>query len=295
MPEVEILTGKRNLETRSLWEEVFCEDSAEFVDYYYANKAENNVGFAIRQEGQIQSMLFLTPYQICVMPDIPANLNQEGYQHRVYQTYYIVGVATRESYRHRGFMTCLLEAAFEYMRKQNVLSAFLMPANPAIYEPFGFRYIYERKEYHFRDTFLPKCSTVRVRIAQEDDCGMLADFAMRELSHRYRFFLKRDETYYRLLIKELKSERGAVHLVYVQEMFAGYYLYAHEETAFVQEVLIAEKWEPLLIGKDGLMEVEDRTKPIIMGKYLGNEHQKDEILRALSDGEIADGLINEIV
>ncbi|MBR1693010.1 MAG: GNAT family N-acetyltransferase [Lachnospiraceae bacterium] len=312
--EVELLTGKQILATRPLWGGIFSEDSAAFVDYYYRNKAENNVCFVIRNEACIRAMLFLTPYELCVRENQTAEAGEApakepekkggeppflqrsaecGY--RTYPTYYIVGVATRAEYRHRGYMTRLLDTAFDYMRRQRVLFTFLMPANPAIYEPFGFRYIYERENYRLRPDFLRSHPEVRVRMARETDGSLLADFAMWQLTGRYGFFIKRDEAYYRLLCRELASENGGIFLVYVGGELAGYYMYAREEEEFLQEVLFGKRWEPLLLGAEGLLVRKQERQPIIMAKYLGDEEQKDELLEALACGKIPDGFVNEVV
>lgn len=294
MPEVEILTGAGAAQTRALWEEVFCEDSAAFVDYYYQNKAESNVWFVLREGTQIQSMLGLTPYMLCV--------RTKG-KEKTYPSYYIVGVATRKECRHRGYMRRLLENAFSYMRGQGVLFTFLMPANPAIYEPFGFRYIYDRVDYQRNAPGILEwmdgtCETQKrywVRKAEEKDCEFLAEFAMRELSVRYEFYLQRDADYYRLLQRELASENGGIFLVYVDEAFAGYYLYAKEEEEFVQEVLFAASWETLLVGQGKLLVQKPEKRPVIMGKYLCDGKTEDAVLKALADGNFQNGFVNELV
>ena len=124
------ITGDFCRTARPLWEEVFYEDSVQFTDYYFENKAEQNIGYVI---GQVpyEAMMFRTPYQI-----------QIGQARK--EISYIVGVATREKCRHRGYMRKLLMHSFREMYQEKNPFTFLMPANPAIYEPFDFQYIYER-------------------------------------------------------------------------------------------------------------------------------------------------------
>lgn len=294
MLQVELLTGAASSETRKLWEEVFWEDSSAFVDYYYKNKANRNIWLVIRESGEIQSMLALTPYELCI--PLPHNCTRQGDQ-TIYPTYYIVGVATRERFRHRGYMTCLLENAFAYMLGQNVLFTFLMPADPAIYEPFGFRYIYDRVDYQCRAMNPSFVSAKGIRVVQacRKDCELLAGFAMRQLTARYGFFVKRDVAYYELLIKEMDSLGGSVRLVYVNGEFAGYYLYSEEEKGYIQEVLFDIKYETELTGDGGLLTKKERTRPIIMGKYLRSGSKTDPLLKALAQGKCKRGFINEAV
>ena len=327
MPEIEILTGEEVLPTRTLWEEVFTQDSKQFVDYYYSHKAEKNICFVIKDQKDIVSMVHLTPYDMCVKSknEISEKVNHVDID--IFSTFYIVGVATREAYRHRGYMTALLERAFFYMESCRVPFTFLMPANPAIYEPFGFRYIYERTDYLFCPNHVYKgqvSSTFQVGgvlnvtgetrelaknhtgaalelelvKAEEKDCEQLASFSMEQLRARYDFFLKRDELYFRTLRMELESENGCIYLIYINGELVGYFTYACEEEEFVQEVLIKVCYEHLLVvdeGTDGLLVRKSEKKPIIMGKCLGDGTRAVPGLKEISDGRNQDGFMNEVV
>lgn len=131
------ITGESCKTTRSLWEEVFYEDSVQFTDYYFQNKVEKNIGYVIGQ-APYDAMMFRTPYPL-----------QVGKEQR--EISYIVGVATRKEYRHRGYMRKLLMHSLEEMYREKEPFAFLMPANPAIYEPFDFRYVYERDMWKLKE------------------------------------------------------------------------------------------------------------------------------------------------
>ena len=101
--------------TRSLWEQVFSEDSQEFVDYYYYIKTKDNTIYVIEEDDEIRAMLQLNPYQVklqeCVVPSD-----------------YIVGVATQAEYRGRGYMRNLLIHALQDQYSQKMPFTFLMPA-----------------------------------------------------------------------------------------------------------------------------------------------------------------------
>ena len=51
---------------RSLYEEVFSEDSTSFVDYYFTEKTKDNEIYVLEEDGAVRSMLHLNPYQIMV-------------------------------------------------------------------------------------------------------------------------------------------------------------------------------------------------------------------------------------
>ena len=109
--------------TRSLWEEVFTEDTSAFLDYYYYIKTKDN---------QICSMLQLNPYLLKI---------EESER----PSAYIIAVATKEEYRGRGFMGNLLRQALNDMYTAKVPFTFLMPAAEAIYTPYDFRFIYSQR------------------------------------------------------------------------------------------------------------------------------------------------------
>lgn len=52
--------------TKKLYEEVFSEDSKSFVDYYYEEKLKDNQIYAVEEDGEIQAMLHLNPYELAV-------------------------------------------------------------------------------------------------------------------------------------------------------------------------------------------------------------------------------------
>ena len=117
--------------TRELWEQVFPEDTKEFLDYYYFVKARDNQIYVIEEEGEIRSMLQLNPYEIRI-------------ENRVFPSFYIIAVATQKEYRGRGYMGALLRECMQEMYSKKVPFTFLMPAAEAIYLPYDFRYIYNQ-------------------------------------------------------------------------------------------------------------------------------------------------------
>lgn len=116
--------------TRKLYESVFYQDEARFVDYYYSCKTPDNVIYVAEDEGGIHAMLHLNPYQI----DWNGELDT---------IHYIVAVATEQKYRHRGLMRRLIGRSLLELYEQRAPYVFLMPASEAIYTPFGFRRAWE--------------------------------------------------------------------------------------------------------------------------------------------------------
>lgn len=89
--EIRYLDREEHERSRALYEEVFVEDEEAFVDAYYRIKAADNEILVAEDEGQIISMLHRNPYTFCFRGEsVPAD--------------YLVAVATKVTFRHRGLM-----------------------------------------------------------------------------------------------------------------------------------------------------------------------------------------------
>ncbi len=118
-------TKEEKLRTRKLYEQVFPEDSPAFLDFYYEDRCRDNRIAVLEEAGEILSMAHLNPYRMRILD-------------RVMPVYYIYAVATREDCRHRGYMRQVLELSFQELTAEGIPFCFLIPADPAIYLPFGF-------------------------------------------------------------------------------------------------------------------------------------------------------------
>jgi len=280
------IAGKVCKTTRSLWEEVFYEDSVQFTDYYFENKADRNIGYVIGQ-APYDAMMFRTPYKL-----------QIGNEQR--EISYIVGVATRKEYRHRGYMRELLIHSFREMYEEKQPFTFLMPANPAIYEPFDFRYVYERDVWTLKE---PECqipwleslkaefgknrenelkaaeiiynrkqitleglhsvTSLQKNFPQYQIMEDLAEFANNYLKEHYSIYVHRDAVYYEMQLKESKAQNGDIYVLFEQEEIKAFFLYAKEgDEIFIQEVMEAEE------GILDFLQKEQVKKPIIMARII---------------------------
>ena len=280
--EIRNITGKQCKATRSLWEEVFNEDSEQFTDYYFEHKAEKNIGYVIG-EAPYDAMMFRTPYQLRI-----------GKEQK--KISYLVGVATRKECRHQGYMRSLLMHSFREMYEEKQPFTFLMPANPDIYEPFDFKYIYERDVWGLKDGveieellkesqlnwYELKAAEIhnndkndamlegmyRVGDSQEQFpdipiLGMLADFANEYLKEHFNIYVHRNEAYYDMQMKELAAQNGEIYVLFEQSKIKAFFLYAKEESeVFIQEVVGEEEDIPDFLQK------EEAKKPIIMARII---------------------------
>ena len=112
-------------QARPLWEQAFPEDDQIFLDYYAKTTLPGNRLLAEEENGQVIGMVHRNPYQV-----------QSG--NRIWNSEYIVGVATDRSRRHQGIMRRLLTRALTDAASEGLPFVYLMPASESIYRPFGF-------------------------------------------------------------------------------------------------------------------------------------------------------------
>ena len=196
--EIRKLGTEEKQNTKKLYEEVFSEDSKSFVDYYYEEKLKDNQIYAVEEDGEIQAMLHLNPYELAV------NGSKKDVN-------YIVAVATRESYRKRGYMAGLLKQALNDMYADGETFTFLMPASESIYLPFDFRTVCEQN----RSYYDPEEETeegVVITDAVNADAEEMAAYMEAQLTQSYQVYAKRSTAYYERLIKEYASDGGILKI-----------------------------------------------------------------------------------
>lgn len=269
------LKPRERLLTRPLWQQVFEEDTEDFLDYYYTEKIKDNEIYVIETEGDIRSMLHLNPYLLRLGRKEEAGC-------------YIVAVATDVLHRGQGYMKELLKKAMRDMYTAKLPFTFLMPADEKIYYPHHFRYIYSADQWKVRcvdeeaekqkitaqlliDTADRKAMTagskVRLMKAVHDDAGRIAEFAESLLRDTCQVYAKRNRSYYERLIKEQASEKGGIMLAVDNEVIRGTFLYDEEKGFNVREPLTAPGYEQVF-EELGLNFVKEQKKPVIMARIL---------------------------
>ena len=272
--KVRKLQPEEHIRTRHLWEEIFTEDTTEFLDYYYSVKIKNNEIYVVEDNGEIVSMLHLNPYEMRIGD-------------KLFQTHYIVAVATKGNYRKQGLMRLLLNHVMQVMADRGEPFTFLMPASEAIYKPFGFEFIYEQRQDKVVGKF--SCDAKLEMIpAIEKDCEMIANF-VNQMLQEYDVVTWRDSEYYEMLLLELASENGGILLAKREGKIEGVFCYAcigGEDKHFVIREPIFQNEQDLqhaiyhLTGNetDHVLCIgygSEERKPMIMAKVLNPEFSLD--------------------
>ena len=192
--------------TRRLYETVFTEDDAAFVDYYYQWKTKDSRIYAAQEGDEICAMVHLNPFQVYVKGTIQT-------------LYYIVAVATQKEYRCRGLMRRLMAMAEQEAAAEGAQFLFLMPASEKIYLPLGYRFFCSQRQGLLAPGTDGRHETGRkgpaavCRPLRAQEYGTLAGFANRVLSSQYDIFVYRGAAYYERLCAEQQAQNGSVMVI----------------------------------------------------------------------------------
>lgn len=222
------LDAKEHGRTRSLWEQVFSEDSKRFLDYYYYFKTRENEIYVIEEDGAIRSMLHLNPYVLQV-------------EERQFPGNYIIAVATEEAYRKRGYMGMVLRRAMQEMYNRKEPFTFLMPAAEAIYTPYDFQFVYDQKQSRMEGR--EGALSIELMDASISDVEEMAEFFRTYFAERWQVYAVRDESYYQTLIFEQQSENGGIKLMRDRGRIVGMFAYAEEEGLEIREPFYLAEYE----------------------------------------------------
>lgn len=247
--EITSLVEGEKQASRSLWEEIFPEDTREFLDYYYREKVRDNHILAVRHQGEIVSMLHLNPYRLCLSG-------------KTVQSYYIVAVATRLAYRHKGYMANILKWALKKVAKEKCPFVFLMTEQEEIYKPFDFVTVYQRKDYLLSPTeekqMLPgevttelfTTSYVKTEKIREKLLEVTAFFNSM-LAAEYNIYTVRDEKYMHTIMLEQQSEAGGLLLFRRKDTgkLVATCFYIDLEVLELRELICEKKWEEAVINQ----------------------------------------------
>lgn len=258
--EIRKLEAAEHGKTRFLWEKIFREDSQAFVDYYYFIRTRENTIYVVEEDGAIRAMLQKNPYRMKL-------------EDSVFDSEYIVGVATEKEYRSRGYMRQLLIAALEEENKKKHPFTFLMPAAEAIYSPYDFRYIYQQKQMELDSDFFSAIKRDEkesrdkgrqervIRDAGLGDAERIAEFFEKNESPKWAVCTVRDSVYYQTKILEQQSESGGVRLIFEEKDLIGVFFYAREDNLEILEpVILQEKEEAFLEAVEELRREKELVK-----------------------------------
>ncbi len=282
---IDYLKQEEKFWCRRLWEEAFPEDSKEFVDYYFKEKLKDNRILALREGERVYGMIHLNPYL----------LNVRNLQWKVD---YLVGIATDKERRHRGYMRSLLQKMMADMVQNKVPFCFLMPADEAIYRPFGFTFIFRQPVFTPGEGW-GKEGQKLISWAElgnrEAAFYEVAEWMNGWLKKHYEVYGIRNPDYVERLMEELASEDGGFDLLYEEEqikamrsfwgrekkeqrLLYGDFPYVEEKkepgkSAIMARVISLEAFVKVIRLKNMGDGISERVIPLLVSDSLIRENQ----------------------
>lgn len=238
--EIRYLKQYEKDNSRELWRHAFPDDSESFTDYYYHEVIPKNRIMVLENEVGIASMLHLNPYRIVI-------------KDQVWDSEYIVGVATRADQRRRGYMRKLIERMFLDLYRQKMQFCFLMPAHESIYLPFDFTYIFEQPQFK-----LNKNHGLDMKDGDQISNHVISEWMNHYLSERYDLYSYRDQAYVEQLLKEIKSEDGQCRLLYQENNLVG----------IRAEWGLVKREQRMLLCREDFCYEDQLPKPAIMARII---------------------------
>lgn len=196
---IRYLAGPEKKKACPLWEQAFPEDVPEFLDYYNRNVLPGNRVLVYEEAGAVRGMIHRNPYQI-----------QAG--SRIWNSEYIVGVATDAAFRRQGIMASLLTRCLADAGSEQMPLVFLMPVSETIYRPFGFATVYAQPQWEMTEAdyrrFLASLPGIQWEPLAPSSAAEAAACANGVLARRYDCFVRQNPAHLVQLQEELALDHG---------------------------------------------------------------------------------------
>ncbi|MEJ8554296.1 GNAT family N-acetyltransferase [Tepidibacter sp. Z1-5] len=210
-------------EIKNMWEYCFG-DTEMFMDYYFDNKYKCENTLVVEDNRRIISSLQLNQYKIKI-------------NNNIYDTSYVVGVATLPEARGGGAMKDLISTTLNQLYNKKQVVSILMPIDYRLYRKFGYEHCYDQINYEINIELLKDFKSKGVfKKALNKHIDSIIDIYDCFLKDK-NGYVKRDRTYYDTLFKEIESENGYIYIHENEEQMDGYVIYFKmDDTMFIREI-----------------------------------------------------------
>lgn len=241
---------------RNLWVGTFKDDGPSFVDHYFDVFKNMDEVIGDVEEDSLRCMLHLNPYQVM-------------WQGNRYDTSYIVGVATDEQYRRKGYMRKILQWTLQNRYDAGEVFSLLMPIDSRYYDQFGFGFIQDVCLYRFNYESLNR--TVREvphrKIQKGEGIELLSIY--NQYKRQFGLSHNRGMHAFEVLLSEVSSEKGEVAIIP-----DGYVIYyPSDKNVFVRESVYT--------SPEGLKNILDYVGSVSDGKKIEWQMPNDNPLKHL--------------
>ncbi len=228
------LKSQDNQLCRMLYEEVFYEDSKEFVEEYFKQDIFYNHILVHTENSNIVSMVQWIPKHVV-------------FQRKNMIIPYLFAVATKAEFRKKGIMGNLLRKVLLDLQESQIPFVYLIPAAKGIYEPYGFRTARRRSEKEYQKLKEQSFNPNKLCVLEKTNFNLYIDqllsYVDSKLAFTQDFYIKRDQQYYHKLLRLLSSEGGRIFLYLEQETIKGYGFTEKKEDTALRECIVDEAYE----------------------------------------------------
>lgn len=187
----------------ALWLNSFAEETPKTTDYFFQHLFREDDCYVIVYEEEILSMLQ------CREIVMQANETDE-------RVSFIVGVATKETYRRNGLMRELLQHVLEMLRKKEPFTV-LQAYDWDLYKPFGFQISHVRQKAH--PHLYSEMTGITVKECYDPEVLLDVYRTFCKTKNGYRL---RDREYYETyLIPYVSMDGGKIYVAYEKEEPVG--------------------------------------------------------------------------
>lgn len=242
---------KANTDIYDLWKECFG-DTDKYLEYYNNWVMKSNTVLCLYKEDDLASMIHLNPYMVSFLGE-----------HTL--AYYIVGVATKESYRKQGMMRKLMVQSFSWMHKEKVPFTYLCPIDKAIYSPFDFKVM---EDYELWNVEMIESSSrsqeggiiqgitteiTTFGLMNEAVWSELSDFANDRLHTLHDIYIPRSNRYFEELSNQLECCGGGFLILRKNNQIVAYLAFMNDGLFHIVELLSEENVRAHLLQEAYLM------------------------------------------
>lgn len=280
--KVRTLCKEEIVKTKGLWKEAFPEYTDNALDFYFENRAEDGIMFAVENE-EIISMLNLYPYSAAVRrnPPLPGK-NRIPCMADVVRvdTNYMAGFATKQEYQRHGYGQRVMEGALRYQYNMNV--PFMLVSSDKnsdeILKKMGFHYIYDRFQYELDHDLISEemlgraesgevvklsPSNITLSVVNKEKLLTLAHFVNANLCKKYGLFMIRSAVYYERLQREVISRGGNIFIIMENDKIIGYFSLTRDNTEELHEVVFERQSDI-----DRYIYTSKERKPSVMARIV---------------------------
>lgn len=182
---------------KAVWKRCFTQEDDRYTEFFFRHIYQPEYGYTLTENGRVASTLCRIPHALM-------------FNGRTLATSMIVGVATMPEDRKKGYMKALMNTVLDACEHSELITL-IQAYQPELYEPFGFRMLYRRREYTLDARTTELVTTVGCAY-EPSPMDMLRCYML--FIGRFNGFYARDLQYFINYKKEIAAQGGKIVAYY---------------------------------------------------------------------------------